>query len=73
MQNTFVKSFNDRLRGELLDETLFRSLTQARRLIEAWRTDYNFERLHTGLAGLTSNEFATPSNEDHNRTDSIFE
>ena len=35
MQNGFVESFNGRLRDELLNETLFRSLTQARGIIEA--------------------------------------
>ena len=66
-QNGFVESFNGRLRDELLNETLFRSLWQARRLIEAWRIDYNEERPHTSLAGLTPNEFATRSQQDHNQ------
>ena len=53
--------------GELLNETLFRSLWQARRLIAQWQTDYNEERPHTSLGGLTPNEFATRSNLDHNQ------
>lgn len=64
MQNAFVESFNGRLRDELLNETLFRSLWQARRLIAEWQTDYNEERPHTSLGGLTPNEFATRSNQD---------
>jgi len=67
MQNGFVESFNSRLRDELLIETLFRSLTQARGIIEAWRLDYDEERPHTSLKGLTPNEFATLSNEDDNQ------
>ncbi len=54
-------------RDELLNETLFRSLWQARRLIAEWQTDYNEERPHTSLGGLTPNEFATRSNKDHNQ------
>jgi len=67
MQNGFIESFNGRLRDELLNETLFRSLTQARGIIEAWRIDYNEERPHTSLKGLTPNEFATWSIKDHNQ------
>ena len=67
MQNDFAESFNGRLRDDLLNETLFRSLTQARRLIEAWRIDYSEERPHTNLKGLTPNEFAIGSNKDHHQ------
>lgn len=67
MQNAFVESFNGRLRDELLNETLFRSLWQAQRLIAEWQTDYNEERPHTSLGGLTPNEFATRSIQDHNQ------
>jgi putative transposase len=40
-QNGFVESFNGRFRDECLNEHLFSSLTAARRIIEAWRVDYN--------------------------------
>jgi len=40
-QNGFVQSFNGRSRDECLNEHLFPSLAAARRIIEAWRTDYN--------------------------------
>ncbi len=36
-QNGFVESLNGRLRDECLNEHLFRSLSAARTLIEAWR------------------------------------
>lgn len=66
-QNGFVESFNGRLRDELLNETLFGSLAQARRIIEEWRIDYNNERPHTSLNGLTPNEFARRSCTGHNQ------
>ena len=49
MQNAFAESFIGRLRDELLNETLFRSLAHARAVLEAWRTDYNHERPHSRL------------------------
>jgi putative transposase len=39
-QNAFVESFNGRLRDELLNETLFTSLSQARSTLAAWKQDY---------------------------------
>ena len=59
MQNGFVESFNGRLRDECLNEHLFDGLADARRVIAAWRADYNDERPHTSLNGLTPSEFAT--------------
>ena len=61
MQNAFVESFNGRLRDECLNEHLFHGLREARRLIDAWRSDYNSARPHTSLGGLTPKEFATRS------------
>lgn len=58
MQNGFVESFNGRLRDECLNEHLFTNLGHARRIIETWRIDYNSQRPHTSLNGLTPNEFA---------------
>jgi putative transposase len=67
MQNGFVESFNGRLRDECLNEHLFPTLRRARELIDAWRTDYNLNRPHTSLDGLTPHEFATRSKQDRNR------
>ncbi len=67
MQNGFVESFIGRFRDECLNEHLFSSLAHARRIIEAWRIDYNTQRPHTSLDGLTQKEFATRSQQDHNR------
>jgi putative transposase len=40
-QNAFIESFNARLRDELLNETMFTSLAQARAVLAAWKDDYN--------------------------------
>ena len=39
MQNGFIESFNGRLRDELLNETLFSSLAQARAALLRWQLD----------------------------------
>ena len=67
MQNGFVESFNGRLRDECLNEHLFASYAHARQIINAWRTDYNNQRPHSSLNGLTPMEFATRSKTDHNQ------
>ena len=61
-QNGFIESFNGRFRDECLTEHLFRSLPDARKIIETWRIDYNTQRPHTSLNGLTPREFATRPN-----------
>ncbi len=57
-QNGFIESFNGRLRDELLNETLFRSLPHAREVLGAWRDDYNHERPHSKLGWMTPLDFA---------------
>lgn len=58
MQNAFIESFNGRLRDELLNETLFTSLAQARVALGCWRTDYNDARPHSQLGWKTPSAFA---------------
>lgn len=58
MQNAFIESFNGRLRDELLNETLFTSLPQARATLGCWRADYNGIRPHSQLGWKTPSEFA---------------
>ena len=53
VQNAFAESFIGRLRDELLNETLFRSLAHARAALEAWRADYNSERPHSRLGWMS--------------------
>src|SRR5438552_14217212 len=59
VQNAFIESFNGRLRDELLNETLFRSLPHARAALEAWRHDYNEERPHSKLGWMTPRGYAS--------------
>lgn len=66
MQNGFVESFNGRLRDECLNEHMFSSLAEARQIIEAWRIDYNTNRPHTSLNGLTPSEFAARPRQGQN-------
>jgi putative transposase len=53
VQNAFAESFIGRLRDELLNETLFRSLAHTRGALEAWRADYNSERPHSRLGWMS--------------------
>jgi putative transposase len=66
MQNGFVESFNGRLRDECLNEHLFANLNEARQIIEAWREDYNTQRPHSSLNGLTPTEFAARPTQGQN-------
>jgi putative transposase len=66
-QNSFIESFNGRLRDECLNEHLFDNLDEARRIIEAWRIDYNTARPRSSLGGLTPTEFAERPNQGHNQ------
>ena len=67
MQNGFVESFSGRLRDECLNEQLFTNLAEARQIIEEWRIDYNTNRPHSSLNGLTPIEFAARPDQGHNR------
>ena len=58
MQNGFVESFNGRMRDECLNEHIFDNLSEARRIIENWRIDYNTQRPHTSLGGLAPAVYA---------------
>lgn len=60
-QNTFIESFNARLRDVLLNETLFTSLAQACAALATWKDDYNNARLHSALGNLTPTEYANRS------------
>ena len=60
-RNAFIESFNGRLRDELLNETLFPSLSHVRATLAAWRTDDNTERPHSRLGWQAPAAFAETS------------
>jgi putative transposase len=58
VQNTYIESFNGRLRDECLNQHWFRSLTEARDAIVAWREEYNKTRPHSSLDDVPPEVFA---------------
>lgn len=58
MQNGYVESFNGRMRDELLNETLFLTLGQARVIVACWVDDCNTERPHSSLGYAPPAAFA---------------
>lgn len=56
-QNGFRESFHGRFRDEFLAATVFRSVSEARVLVEQFRRDYNENRPHQSLGYLTPSEF----------------
>jgi transposase-like protein len=57
-QNAYVESFNSKMREECLRVSRFQNLFEARRIIAAWRRDYNERRPHSSLSYMTPAEFA---------------
>lgn len=57
VDNAFVESFNGRFRDECLSTNYFRSLQEARFIIESWRVEYNTVRPHSSLDGLSPEKF----------------
>lgn len=58
VQNAFIESFNGKFRDECLNQSWYTSLEEARRIIEAWREDYNTVRPHSSLGYRTPEEYA---------------
>lgn len=59
IENAYIESFNGKLRDECLNENWFTDLDDARKTIEEWRIDYNEERPHSSLGGLSPKWFLT--------------
>jgi putative transposase len=57
--NAFCESFNGTFRSECLDTNWFSNLEDAKRIIEAWRREYNVSRPHRALDYRTPEEFAS--------------
>ncbi len=58
MQNGYIESFNGRMRDELLNESLFLDLDQARQIVATWVTDYNTRRPHSSIGYKTPAAYA---------------
>lgn len=56
--NAYIEAFNARLRAECLNASWFLSMADARDRIEEWRREYNEDRPHTALGGLTPRAYA---------------
>ena len=55
-QNAYIERFNRSYREEVLDTWLFRDLDEVREISWAWMLEYNEERDHDSLGGLTPAE-----------------
>ena len=56
-ENGYIESFHDKLRDECLNRELFRSVAEARVIVESWRVEYNERRPHSALGYLTPKEY----------------
>jgi len=57
-ENGFTESLNGKIRDECLNEHWFASLAEARRILAAWKEDYNHVRPHSSLGYQTPVAFA---------------
>jgi putative transposase len=55
--NAYIETFNGSFRDECLNLHWFETIPEAKRLIEAWRRDYNESRPHMALGNLTPAEY----------------
>lgn len=62
VENAFIKSFNGRLRDELLNVDVFGTLEDVRAKLDAWKYDYNTARPHGSIDGKTPLEYAKQVN-----------
>ena len=49
LENSYIESFNGRLRDECLNVQVFFALADVREKLELWRQDYNQVRPHSSL------------------------
>jgi len=70
-QNAFIESFNGRLRDELLNETLFVSLADARVVLSDWRNDYNDVRPHSAIGNIPPTMYANLKQPEKQRGGSL--
>jgi len=58
VENSYIESFNGRLRDECVNVEWFATLTIARKKLAEWRDDYNQHRPHSSLGDCTPRDFA---------------
>lgn len=58
IDNSYVESFNGRLRDECLNVETFFGLSDVRETLERWRLDYNQVRPHSALGDRPPQQFA---------------
>ena len=56
-QNAYIERFNRTFREDVLDAYLFDSIQEVQQISEWWLEEYNSERPHQALDGLTPYEF----------------
>lgn len=65
-QNGFIERFNRTFRQDILDAYVFQDLSQVRILAEEWMDEYNHQRPHEALRGMTPVQFRLKNNALHN-------
>ena len=53
MQNGYIERFNRTFRENILDAYLFEDIQQVQALADEWMEDYNYNRPHEALRGIT--------------------
>lgn len=53
MQNGYIERFNRTFRENILDAYLFEDIRQVQHLADEWMEDYNYNRPHEALGGIT--------------------
>jgi putative transposase len=57
-ENSYIESFNGKLRDECLNRETFRNVAEAHAVVENWRREYNEFRPHSSLEYMTPAEFS---------------
>jgi transposase InsO family protein len=57
-ENSYIESFNGKLRDECLNQEVFGNIEQAQEVLESWREEYNNYRPHSSLGGLSPRAYA---------------